>query len=141
MEVTLRLDQADDPPPECPRCAAWNLQEPMRQEFKPFAIGGSPAARANAIRDDMLDKEYKVADYKDRDKYDRTGKTRYKDETPSAVKSQWSAASATLNQAIAAGRETRIKFGSGLDILQANLKSGAEPDLIAESKKRLTRVF
>ena len=136
MEVTLRLDQADDPPPECPRCAGWT-----HQEFKPVAIGGSVRARAEKFTEDIMEKDYHVADYQKRDKYARTGKTRYKDETPGTIKSTWTAATSTLEQAVAAGRETRVRFGSGLDVLQANLKSGAQPDLIAESKKRLTRVF
>ena len=134
LEVTLRLDQADTPPPSCPHCSAAT-----QQEFKPFAITGSPSARAHGIAEDIMDKDYKVADYK-RDKYDGP-KTRYKDETTPATRSQWTAATETLQQAVASGRQTRIQYGSGLDILQANLKSGAEPDLLKESKKRLIRVF
>jgi hypothetical protein len=42
---------------------------------------------------------------------------------------------------MAAGRQTRLKHGSGLDILQANLKSGVEPDLIEVSKRRAMRVW
>ena len=133
LEVTLTMEQVDDPPPDCPHCAATT-----QQEFKPFGIGGSASGRAHALAEDIMDKDYNVADYK-RDKYDGP-KTRYKDQT-AAIKSQWSASSQALNEAVAAGRQTRLKHGSGLDILQANLKSGAEPDLLAESKKRLIRVF
>ena len=29
MRVTLSMEQADDPPPDCPRCNAYDLQHPM----------------------------------------------------------------------------------------------------------------
>ena len=38
--------------------------------------------------------------------------------------------------AIAAGRANRLRYGSGLDVLQHNLKTGVQPDLIELSKRR-----
>jgi hypothetical protein len=35
----------------------------------------------------------------------------------------------------------RLKYGSGLDVLQHNIKTGAEPDLVEISKRRAMRVF
>jgi DNA-directed RNA polymerase subunit RPC12/RpoP len=134
LEVTLTLEQADAPPPECPHCTGQT-----QQEFKPFAIGGSASSRAHKLAEDIMEKDYRVADYK-RDKYDGP-RTRYQDQTTPVTRSQWSAATETINQAVAAGRRTRLQYGSGLDVLQANLKSGKEPDLIKESRKRLIRVF
>jgi hypothetical protein len=46
-----------------------------------------------------------------------------------------------LEGAIAAGRQMRVKHGSGLDVLQANLKSGAQKDLIEISKQRSVKVW
>jgi hypothetical protein len=45
-----------------------------------------------------------------------------------------------LEAAVTEGRQTRLKYGSGLDVLQAHLKSGAQPDLIELSKRRSPRV-
>jgi hypothetical protein len=114
----------------------------MAQEFKPFGIGGTPAAKAHAIVEDIAAKDYHVADMQ-RDKHASVPQVRYKDATSMAAipQSSWQAAGETLQQAMVHGRETRLKHGSGLDILQANLKSGAEPDLIANSKKRAMRVW
>ena len=42
---------------------------------------------------------------------------------------------------MAIGRETRIKHGNGLDVLQGALKSGAQPDLIEASKRRSMKVW
>jgi hypothetical protein len=54
--------------------------------------------------------------------------------------SLWGIAREALEAAVAGGRQTRLKYGSGLDVLQANLKSGAQPDLIELSKRRSPRV-
>ena len=115
LEVTLTMEQVDAPAPECPHCAAQT-----QQEFKPFGIGGSASGRAHIIAEDIMEHDYHVADYK-RDKYDGP-QTRYRDQSTPQTASQWTAATATIQQAIADGRQTRLKYGSGLDILQANLK-------------------
>jgi hypothetical protein len=62
---------------------------------------------------------------------------RYKDQTAGVPVSTWGKdqTNAALEQAIAVGRQSRLRHGSGLDVLQANLASGAEPDLIANSKR------
>jgi hypothetical protein len=60
-------------------------------------------------------------------------------------RSSWSIAREALElgemfeAAVASGRQTRLKYGSGLDVLQANLKSGAQPDLIELSKRKSPR--
>lgn len=112
----------------------------MRQEFKPVAIGGSIRSKAVAIAEDIADKDYHVADMQ-RDKYAVAPTVRYKDQTSTIPQSTWQAANATLEAAIASGRQTRLKHGSGLDVLQHNLKTGTEPDLIAISKKRAMKVW
>jgi putative FmdB family regulatory protein len=136
LDLTIPADDWDAPSPTCPECAA----RPMSQEFRPFAIGGTPAAKAQAIAEDIAARDYHVADMQ-RDKHALTPTVRYQDASREIPQSSWQAAGETLQQAIASGRETRLKHGSGLDILQANLKSGAEPDLIANSKKRAMRVW
>lgn len=145
MEVTLRFDQADDPPPMCPRCTFGDQHHygdgRMQQEFKPFAIGGSPRSKAEALTEDIMANDYHVANAH-RDRHEgMIPKVRYKDQTAPQVASQWTVANEALTTAMAAGRRNRLQHGSGLDILQANLKSGAEPDLIAASKKRMIKLY
>lgn len=138
IEVTLAAEQWEEPAPECPACAA----RAMQQQFRPVAITGSPSARAHAIAEDIAAKDYHVANMNDARKEGDTPKVRYKDQTASIPASSWAGVpQATLEQAIISGRQTRLNFGSGLDILQSNLKSGAEPDLIAASKRRAMRVW
>lgn len=139
VEVTLSSEQWDEPPPDCPACAA----RAMQQQFRPVAITGSPSARAHAITEDIAANDYHVANMGDARREGAVPKVRYKDQPLSSLPaSSWSGASAaTLQQAIDIGRHTRLNFGSGLDILQSNIKSGAEPDLIANSKRRAMRVW
>jgi putative FmdB family regulatory protein len=139
VEVTLSMEQWDEPPPECPACAA----RAMQQQFRPVAITGSPSARAHALAEDIAANDYHVANMGDARKEGDVPKVRYKDQSPSSLPSStWSGVpQATLEQAIASGRHTRLNFGSGLDILQNNIKTGAEPDLIANSKRRAMRVW
>lgn len=112
----------------------------MNQEFRPIAIGGSNTSRAHAVTEDILSNDYHVADMQ-RDKHASTPAVRYKDQTSTIPASTWQAANATLQQAISIGRETRLRHGNGLDVLQANLASGVEPDLIAASKRRAIKVW
>lgn len=138
VEVTLSMEQCDDPAPECPACAA----RAMQQQFRPVAITGSPSARAHAIAEDIAANDYHVADMQREHRQEGTPKVRYKDASPSALPSSWSGTSqATLEAAIASGRQVRLQHGSGLDILQANIKNGVERDLIADSKRRALRVW
>jgi putative FmdB family regulatory protein len=139
IEVTLSMEQCDDPAPECPACAA----RAMQQQFRPVAITGSPSARAHALAEDIAAKDYHVANMGDARKEGDVPKVRYKDQSLASIPaSSWSGVSqTTLEQAIASGRHTRLNFGSGLDVLQSNLKSGAEPDLIAASKRRAMKVW
>ena len=149
MDVTLSMDQVDDPPPPCPRCAI-NGPPPtsdgqsygrMQQQFKPVAIGGSATARAHAIAEDIAANDYHVGDMDvGRKQGDRT-KVRYKDQSGTITPSQWSAAQETLERAVSLGRTSRLKYGSGLDVLQQNLKTGAQPDLIEASKRRMIKLW
>jgi hypothetical protein len=144
MKVTLRADQWDVPAPNCPRCNAYDLSNPMRQEFKPVAITGSPAARARELAEDIAAKDYHVADMQWEKRQDGTPKVRYKDETPQSVAStgSWGVTGEALQQAVALGREVRLKHGgSGLDMLQRALKDGTQPDLIEVSKKRAISIW
>jgi hypothetical protein len=53
----------------------------------------------------------------------------------------WGFASEALEAAVAIGRQSRLTYGSGLDVLHDNLTSGAQPDLIELSKRRSPRVW
>jgi hypothetical protein len=137
MEVTLSFEQCDDPPPDCPMCA-----ERTRQEFRPIAIASSTSVRAHDIAADIAANDYHVADMQREHRYEGTPKVRYKDQTAPAAKSAWGGVPpGALEAAVAAGREMRLQFGSGLDVLQTNIRNGTEPDLIANSKKLCTRVW
>lgn len=136
MDVTLSMDQVDDPPPPCPICAMRT-----RQEFRPIALGGSATSRAHAIAEDIAANDYHVSDMDvGRKEGDRT-KVRYKDQSRPVTPSQWSAAQETLERAVALGRTSRLKYGSGLDVLQQNLKTGEQPDLIEVSKRRMIKLW
>jgi putative FmdB family regulatory protein len=139
-EVWLTLEQCDDPPPPCPHCAA----RAMQQEFKPVAlVGTSPSSRANALMEDIVEKDYGVADLKRDHRADSTPKVRYKDQGTPGQASTWGAAGAMIQTAVAIGRQTRMDNGgySGVDTLQAMLKSGAQPDLIEASRRRAIKVW
>lgn len=113
----------------------------MRQEFRPVAIGGSVSSRAHSIAEDIASNDYHVGDMDVARKEGDVTKVRYKDQNGSVVSSQWTAARETLEQAVALGRQSRLKYGNGLDVLQAGLKTGVQPDLIEASKKRLIKVW
>lgn len=135
MEVEFRSDQWNEPPPMCPKCA-----DQTHQEFRPPAIVGSHLAKATELAHTIAAEDYQVADIQSPSRSGRT--VRYKDQTAEAIPaSSWAAAGGQLQQAIALGRETRIKYGSGLDVLQGALKSGAQRDLIADSKRRSIRTW
>ena len=137
LDVTIDPSQWDAPPPECPVCAKRTYQE-----FRPVAITGSTSTRAHAVAETIAAEDYHVADMKREHRQDGTPNVRYRDQTSPALSSTWGGVShAALESAIAAGRHTRLNFGSGLDILQSNIKNGTEPDLIANSKKRALRVW
>lgn len=134
-EIELRSDQWDAPLPSCPACDAREVQ----QEFAVPAIGGSLAARAAAITEDIMRKDYNVANYTGDNREGGVNKVRYNDQSPAAT-SSW--AGGMLEQAIQIGRQTRREGGgSGLDILQRSIKSGAQVDLIEASKRKAMRVW
>jgi hypothetical protein len=139
LEVWLTLEQSEDPPPNCPHCA----RRAMQQEFKPVAITGSLNARANALTEKILDEDYGVADIKRDHRKESTPTFRYKDQGTPTQASTWGAAGAMLETAVAVGRQTRMSNGgfSGVDTLQAMLKSGEQPDLIEVSKRRSMKVW
>jgi putative FmdB family regulatory protein len=136
MDVVLSADDWDAPPPECPKCQ----EREMRQEFRPVAIGGSVRSRAVALAEDIAANDYHVADMSSRGEGERA-KVRYKDQTAGIVPSNWAGAQGMLEQAITIGRDTRLRHGNGLDVLQSALKTGAQPDLIAASKRRAIKVW
>jgi len=111
----------------------------MQQEYKPVALGGSNRSKATALAEDIAAQDYNVADISLDGKGGRN-KVRYKDQAE-ATKSVWTAAQDAIQGAISAGRESRLKYGSGLDILQKSLKDGTQPDLIELSKKRSMRIW
>ena len=141
MNVTLTAEQWDEPAPNCPRCNAWDFKEPMQQDFKPAAIGGSVRSKAEKLTEDILEKDYHVGDIQ-RDRHEGVApKVRYKDQNAPINSSTWGVAREALESAIASGRQNRLKHGSGLDVLQQNLKNGTEPDLIELSKRRAMRIY
>lgn len=136
IDVELSSEQWNVEPPDCPRCAGT----PLVQDFKPVAIGGSNIARATELAHTIAAEDYGVADLQSPSRSGRA--VRYKDQGADAIPaSSWAAAGGQLQQAIALGRETRIKYGSGLDVLQGALKSGAQRDLIADSKRRSIKTW
>lgn len=149
MRVELSAAQWDAPPPSCEACDAREMQ----QEFVPPRINGSPIARANAIAEKIAGEDFSVADMQRDARMGATPKTEYKDDMmgvpkrggrvrgQTATPSTWGASGAAIEQAAAYGRDTRLRFGNGLDVLQSTLKSGAQPDLIAASKRRSPRIW
>lgn len=162
IEVTLAYEQWDTPPPECPHCTAREMQ----QQFRPFGIGGSARARATAVAEEIAATDYGVADMQvDNREGGVPTKVRYQDRTKDLLRgqvsgeamriaaealrhnprpaqpSQWGADHAAMQTAIALGRDTRLRYGNGLDVLQGMLKSGDQPDLIEASKRRSMKVW
>jgi hypothetical protein len=142
------MEQADDPPPGCPFCSGAS-----RQEFKPVAIdrhsapqpfnptGGSPAERAHKVAQDIAEKDYHVADMDFHNvRQGETPKVRYKND-PNATK--WVQPNSEMIAAGAqVGRQLRQQFGGdGLDVLQGNLRSGKQVDLIEASRRRSAKVW
>lgn len=136
MSVTLAYEDWDKPPPSCPIC-----NKITDQDFRPVAIGGSVLARANAITEDILDKDFNVSNIKRDTREGSTPTVTYKDQGRPLNASSWGIAKEALEGAIASGRRSRLTHGSGLDILQSNLKSGAQPDLIEISKRRAMKIW
>jgi len=132
MNVTLQMDQADDPPPMCPKC---HIGEQMQQDFKaPGIVGDTAYSKAQKVTEDILRNDYHVADI-------NRSPSRAKVNFQGPNTSTWGVAREALEGAITAGRQNRLRHGSGLDILQQNLKSGAQPDLIEVSKQRAMKVW
>lgn len=138
IEQTLTLEQADEGPPDCPYCEGAE----MERQFKPFGITGSNNARAHSIVEDIVANDYHAADFQREWRREGIPAVRYKDQGASTPASSWNGVQGALEQAVAIGRQTRNRYGgTGLDVLKANLKSGAEPDLIANSKKQSIKVW
>jgi hypothetical protein len=135
MTVELRSEEWNAEPPECPQCSGATYQE-----FFPPAIGGSNAGKARALAETIAAEDYQVADMATSPSRGRT--VRYKDQGAEAIPaSSWAAAGSQLSQAVALGRETRLRYGNGLDVLKGALESGAQRDLIADSKRRSIKVY
>lgn len=141
IEVTLTMEQVDDPPPQCPHCAARTTQE-----FKPFAIGGSTVAKAVNLAETIAHEDYGVADMQHDTRRGGTPKVRYKDQGNTLQHQQmssWGAPGGLLESAVSIGRQTRLASGgfNGVDVLQKMLKDGTQPDLIEASKRRAMKVW
>jgi len=137
IEVALASDEWDRPPPACSVCEAR-----MHQEWKaPGTLGN--ATRAMNLAQKIAEEDYGVTNYKSDGREGGVGKATYKDQRPSgATPSNWVGANREmLEGAISLGRQSRLKYGSGLDVLEANLKSGAQPDLIEMSKRKAMKVW
>lgn len=138
LEITLPAEAWNADAPECPSCAARR----MGQTFKAPGIIGSARSRAVALAERISAEDYGVADMHIEGKEGVRNKVRYKDQPARADRSSFvSANREMLETAAALGRQTRLQHGSGLDVLQSALKSGAQPDLIAESKRRSMRIY
>jgi putative FmdB family regulatory protein len=138
IEVTLPSRDWNADPPDCPHCA----EAQMRQEFAPPRIIGSNGTKARDLAQTIANEDYHVADIQMDHRAESTPKVRYKDEQPTRhTNSTWGVAHAALESAIVAGRQTRLQYGSGLDILQQGLKDGSQPDLIEMSKRRCMRIY
>lgn len=134
LTVDLTADQWNVDPPECPMCG-----DPTYQEFRPPAIGGSTYGKARALAETIASEDYRVSDMPTSPS---RGKVSYQDSTESVMSSSWGVqAQGQLAQAISLGRETRLRYGSGLDVLQGALKSGAQVDLVEASKRRSIKVY
>lgn len=112
----------------------------MQQDFKPPGIVGHTArSKAEKLTEDIIANDYKVADI---NRSPSRANLRYQDQSPpQSTASTWQASREMLEGAAAAGKQIRQRFGSGLDVLQSNLKSGVEPDLIENSKRRGIRIW
>jgi hypothetical protein len=111
-----------------------------RQEFKPVAMSGTAALSDRSKKDginratEIATEDMGVADFKVHPKYG-VENVRYKDAP------KWTGLDANMAQAMAVNRQDRINFGTGLEVLQHNLKTGVQPDLIEASKRRSARVW
>lgn len=147
-EATLTPDQWDQPPPECPQCQAHL----MGQVFTPPHINGSNYAKASAMAEKIAAEDYGVSNITRDHRMESTPKVAYRDDMMgqpigkgrdwvSDTQSTWGTSSAAFQQAAANGRRMRRQFGDGLDVLKSTLASGAQPDLLAASKRRAMRVY
>jgi len=109
----------------------------MGQDYKPPAIVGSTRARAVAEAERIAAEDYGVSNMWIEGKEGVRNKVEYKEKAKVFPPSAWNGNREVLEGAIAVGRQTRQQYGSGLDVLQNALKSGAQPDLIENSKRRM----
>ena len=136
MRVTLTMDQVDDPPQECERCAAHPTTS---QQFSAPAIVGKNHVRAKDVALAIAEQDYGLEDMSERAcSYGEKPAVRYKDTSPTGGKENsayWNTARENLEAAVSIGRQTRLKYGSGLDVIKEM------PDLIEISKKRSARIW
>lgn len=143
MTAVLSADQWNALPPSCEACDAHE----MRQDFRPVAIGGSIAARAAAITEQIIATDYGVADFKGEHRLGGTPSARLKDQSSNVLPASWAAAQELLAQAVDVGRAQRhVRYekgpqGNALDVLKGALASGEQPDLIENSKRRAIKVW
>lgn len=143
IDVVLSAAEWDAPPPSCEECDAREMQ----QHFRPPAIGGSIRSKARNITERIIAEDYNVADLKFDNRRGGVPKVRFKDESPGLKPAAWAQAQQTLQQAVELGRQQRHHRyadgpqGNALDVLQGALSSGAQPDLIANSKRKAIKVW
>ena len=140
IEVILSADEWNAPPPSCENCDAAET----RQEFKAPAIGGSVSMRAHRLAEDIIANDYKVANVQFDNRQGGVPKVRYKDQSATQLQATWGGQIANaVETAAAIGKQTRRENGGfdGLDMLKANLASGAQPDLIEASRRRAIKVW
>ena len=127
LDVTLSMSEWDAPPPACPACATRT-----HQRFKPVAVGGSFRSRAVKLAEDIAEKDYGVADMKIENYPGVRNKVRYKDQNPTQAGGWVNPQMQTMTQALQAGRDSRLAYGSALDTIKSM------PNLIEISKRRST---
>jgi hypothetical protein len=140
MEVMLSAEDWNAPPPSCESCDARET----RQEFQPPRIGGSVSMRAHRVAEDIIANDYQVANVQFDNRQGGVPKVRYKDQSATTLQSTWGGQIANaVETAAAIGKQTRRENGGfdGLDMLKANLASGAQPDLIEASRRRAIKVW
>jgi hypothetical protein len=113
----------------------------MAVDFKPPNIVGSQRARAVALAEKIAAEDYGVSNMFVEGKEGVRNKVIYKDAQTNIPGASWTGNREAIEAAAAIGKATRQQYGSGLDILQAALKSGDQPDLIEMSKRRSARVW
>lgn len=134
LEIMLQADEWDAEPPECPRCAAAT-----QQVFKPFAIG-SLRSKAVKIAEKIATEDYGLTDM---NPTGRPGEPAVKAPSSSWINAQQGLQGIVPNAGRAAEVSTDLR-GEGfapIRELKQGIRSGALPDVIANSRKQSIKVW